>query len=253
MFEVGFDQAAGLRLELQAREGSPALMPLASPAQPSHGFEWLCRLAMALADEGQRVVVLDGCATERGDRGGLSHALADTAISQLGPAGEGVRGGDWLVMPAALGLQSLLRTADTGGADSALSRLFAPFAAGTLLLLYAPATALVSLLAGQSARVLVPVIDQPQGSIDAYGAVKWLHGAGLCPVLAPLDASPQVLSNVLDTAQRHLGLRTPVWGQDAWGHRVPDGALVRTDAPPFPYALSTARGASAGAASRLWS
>jgi len=253
MFEFGFDQAAGLRLELQAREGSPALMPLASPAQPSRGFEWLCRLAMALADDGQRVVVIDGCATERGERGGLSHALADPAIAHLGAAGEGVPGGDWLVMPGALGLQSLLRTAATGGADSALSRLFAPFAAGSVLLLYAPASDLAGLLGGVHARVLVPVVDQPQASIDAYGALKWLHGAGLSPVLAPLGAAPQVLANVVDTAQRHLGLRAPVWAQDAWARRVPDAALVRTDAPRFTPSPLNARGASAGAASRLWS
>ena len=46
MFDFGVDQAAGLRLEAQARHGGPALMPLASPAMPSRGFEWLCRLAM---------------------------------------------------------------------------------------------------------------------------------------------------------------------------------------------------------------
>ncbi|MBX3609698.1 MAG: hypothetical protein KF871_07340 [Hydrogenophaga sp.] len=250
MFEFGLDQAAGLRLDMQARDGSPALMPLASPAQPSHGFEWLCRLAMDLADAGQRVVVIDGCATERGERGGLCHALADTSETQLGAAAQR---GEWQVMPGARGLQTLVGTAAAGGADTAVSRLFAPFAHGALVLLYAPAQALASLLSGISARVLVPVIDQPQASIDAYGALKWLHGAGLCPVLAPLSAPQQILSNVVDTAQRHLGLRVPVWAQPAWSQRVPDGALVRADTPPFSPHRSPARGVYAGAAHPLWS
>lgn len=251
MFEYGFDQAAGLRLDLQARDGSPALMPLASPAQPSHGFEWLCRMAMSLADTGQRVVVIDACATERGDSGGLVHALNDGSVANLGATRSD--GGDWLVMPGAQGLQSLVSTAAVGGADTALSRLFAPFAAGVVLLLYAPAQALASLLAGVSARVLVPVLQQAQASIDAYGALKWLHGTGLCPVLAPLDAPAQVLANVIDTAQRHLSLRAPVWTQDAWAQRVPDGALVRTDTAPRLPDRSPARGLMAGAASPFWS
>jgi len=250
MFEFGLDQAAGLRLDMQAREGSPALMPLASPAQPSRGFEWLCRLAMALADAGQRVVVLDACASERGDSGGLVHALADGSEAHLGLDSNQQH---WLVMPAAHGLQTLVGTARAGGADIALSRLFAPFAAGTLVLLYAPAQALAGLLGGVSARVLVPVVEQPQASIDAYGALKWLHGAGLCPVLAPLDASAQVLGNVIETAQRHLGLRTPVWAQGSWAQRVPDGALVRAHAHPLSQQASHPRGPVAADGASLWS
>jgi len=250
MFEFGLDQAAGLRLDMQGRDGSPALMPLASPAQPSRGFEWLCRMAMALADAGQRLVVLDGCASERGDRGGLVHAMADAGVAHLGLDSNA---SDWPVMPAAHGVQTLVGTARAGGADIALSRLFSPFAPGTLILLYAPAQALAGLLQGVSARVLVPVIDQPQASIDAYGSLKWLHGAGLCPVLAPLDASAQVLGNVVETAHRHLGLRTPVWAQPSWAQRVPDGALVRADAAPFSTQASSDRGPVAEAGASLWS
>ena len=71
--------------------------------------------------------------------------------------------------------------------------------------------------------------------------------------LAPMDASAQVLANVVDTAQRHLGLRAPVWTQADWARRVPDGALVRTDTPPFAPTRSPARGPVAGAASPFWS
>ena len=47
MFEPGFDQAAGLRASLPGAHA--ALVPLASPAQPSRAFEWLCHLAAELA------------------------------------------------------------------------------------------------------------------------------------------------------------------------------------------------------------
>lgn len=249
MFDIGFDQAAGLRLEAQARDGGPALMPLASTALPARGFEWLCRLATELSDAGQRVLVLDACASERGADSGLACALADSGVVNLG-AGEL---GDWPVMPAAQGLQHLLRTAELAGAEQALSRLFAPFASGALLLLYAPAQSLAGLLGGVPARVLVPVVAQPQASIDAYGALKWLHAAGLKPVLAPLDASAQELANVIDCAQRHLGLSVPVWPRPAWRQRVADAALVCADAPAFVPYRSGARGTAAATAVPFWS
>ena len=260
MFDLGQDQAAGLRLAAQARDGGPALMPLASTAQPAHGFDWLCALATDLHEAGQRVLVLDACAPERGgdsrEEGGLSHALADSGVSQLGARSGGPADADadaWTVMPAAHGLQSLLQTAAVAGADAALSRLFAPFASGVLLLLHAPASALAGLLAGVPARVLVPVVAQPQASIDAYGALKWLHGAGLQPVLAPFHAAPQVLNNVVDCAHRHLHRKVPVWARPAWGQRVADAALVCTDAPAFMAYRSGAHGVRAGAAPSFWS
>lgn len=256
MFDLGQDQAAGLRLEAQARDGGPALMPLASTAQASHGFDWLCALATSLHEAGQRVLVLDACAPERDDErdsgAGLMHALADSGVSQLGARAE-AEAGDWPVMPAAQGLQSLLQTAAVAGGDAALSRLFAPFASGVLLLLHAPASALAALLGGVPARVLVPVVAQPQASIDAYGALKWLHGAGLKPVLAPHHAAPQVLGNVVDCAQRHLNLKVPVWPRSAWGQRVADAALVCADAPAFVPYRPGAHGVRGGVALPFWS
>lgn len=254
MFDVGLDQAAGLRLEAQARDGGPALMPLASTAQPAHGFEWLCALAAALSEAGQRVLILDACASERGRSDGLSQVLADSGVSPLGAQNtHDEEAGEWLVLPAAQGLQELLKTATAAGADMALSRLFAPFASGVLLLLHAPAAMLATLLNGVPARVLVPVVAQPQSSIDAYGALKWLHGAGLKPVLAPMQAAPQVLANVVDCAQRHLGLKVPVWSRQAWGQRVSDAALVCADAPAFVPYRPGAHGARVGAAIPFWS
>ena len=243
MFEPGFDQAAGLRSDAQRLRPGPSLMPLASPALPSRAFEWLCQLAMDLSDAGHAVAVIDATATERaGTPDGLLGALNDPSVAQLGPAHAR---GDWLVMPGRRGLQALQATARAGGADAALSRLFAPFASDVLVLLYAPAQDLATLLADAPARVLVPVIDQPQASIDAYGALKWLHAAGLSPVLAPLDAPPQVLANVADCALRHLGLKTPVWPRAEWARRLPDSALVQAGAPLFADP-STARGIRAG-------
>lgn len=241
MFEPGFDQAAGLRRDAQRSAPGPLLLPLASPALPSHAFEWLCQIAVDLGDAGHAVVVLDGTATERtADPEGLLGALDDPAIAHLGGgAGPGlVR-----VMPARRGLQALLATARVGGAASAVSRLLAPFADRVLVLLYAAPPDLAALLADLPARVLVPVLGQPQASIDAYGALKWLHAAGLSPVLTPFDAPAQVVANVADCARRHLSLQPPVWHRSAWAHHLPDAALVHTAGrDPF-----SARGACAAA------
>jgi hypothetical protein len=231
MFDIGFDQAAGLRSD--ALGHGPSLMPLASPAQPALAYEMLCKLAARLTAQGDPVVILDGTATESagtqrhdGSPLGLLRALQDPSISGLERPADG---SEWLVMPAARGLQTLRLTAQAGGADAALSRLFAPFASGVTLLLFAPAFDLAGILGGVSARALVPVLAPPQATIDAYGAVKVLHGAGLSPVLAPLDSGDlssrvplmQVVRTVTECAQRHLGLAVDHWPESTWAQRVP--------------------------------
>lgn len=241
MFDIGFDQAAGLRSESLGH--GPSVMPLASPAQPALAYEVLCKLASRLTALGEPVVILDGTACEAasaqahdGSPLGLQRALQDPSISGLErPADDG----EWLVMPAARGLQTLRLTAQTGGADAALSRLFAPFASGVTLLLFAPAFDLAGILGGISGRALVPVLAQPQATIDAYGAVKVLHGAGLSPVLAPLDSADlpsrvplmQVVRTVTECAQRHLGLTVDHWPESTWAHRVPVSTLSRQVRP----------------------
>lgn len=231
MFEPGFDQAAGLRAEVPT--GSAGLVPVASPAQPARAYEWLCTLAGTLAAQGRAVVIVDATAQESsahdGAHPGLLRALQDPSIANLDRAADGA---DWLVMPGAQGLRTLRETAQAAGAQAALSRLLAPFASGVLVLLFAPAFDLAGLLPGLGARALVPVIEQPQASIDAYGAVKLLHTAGLAPVLAPLasgaPASLQVVVNaVADTAQKHLGLNLESWPAASWARRVQAGAIER--------------------------
>lgn len=237
MFEFGWDQAAGLRAE-PAGSG-PTLMPVASTAQPARAYELLCTVATHLDALGRHPVIVDGSATEAvehrsndGSHLGLLHALQDPSISGLARPADG---SDWLVMPGSLGLQALQQTARVAGASAALSRLLAPFAAGTTVLLYAPAMHLASLLAGLQARVLVPVLPQAQGSFDAYGSTKLLHRAGLSPVLAPLDADPalrqapldQVVRSVAECAHRHLDYAIEIWPLDSWGLRVQESALLQ--------------------------
>ena len=239
MFDIGFDQAAGLRND--PVRGGAALMPVASPAQPARAYELLCTLAAHLTALGREAVIVDGTASEasarRGNDGshlGLLHALQDPSIAGLGRAPEGA---EWLVMPGALGLQALQQTAAAAGAGVALSRLLSPFGPDALVLLFAPAQHLAALLPDTPARVLVPVLNQPQSSIDAYGALKLLHTAGLSPVLAPLaqglenESVPlqQVVDTVTDCAARHLGLTVDTWGVSTWGLRVQECALGRQD------------------------
>lgn len=234
MFEPGFDQAAGLRGDPPAR--GAVLMPVASPAQPARAYELLCTLASSLAAEGRAVIIVDGTATEATSRDrhdgahlGLMRVLQDPSIAHLERARDGA---DWLVMPGAVGLHALQETARAAGAEVALTRLLTPFASGALVLLFAPAFSLTELLRGLAARVLVPVIEQPQSSIDAYGAVKLLHAAGLSPALAPLasgagTALQTVVNVVADTAQRHLGLPLESWPARTWAQRVQACALER--------------------------
>src|SRR5690606_1391097 len=154
MFDIGFDQAAGLRSD--ALGHGPSLMPLASPAQPALAYELLCKLATRLTALGDPVVIIDATATESaseqrndGSPLGLLRALQDPSVSGLERPADG---GEWLVMPGARGLQALQLTAAAGGADAALSRLFAPFASSVTVLLFAPAFDLAGLLSGLSGR-----------------------------------------------------------------------------------------------------
>lgn len=233
MFEHGFDQAAGLRGE--SRSGGPCLLPVASPAQPSRGHEWLYMLAGCLTNLGRSVVIVDGTATESsgvqrepGSHLGLLRALQDPSIGHLEQPTDST---DWLVMPGARGLQALQETAHAAGAPVALSRLLAPFAPGVIVLLFAPAFGLAGVLPGLNARAMVPLLEQPQAAIDAYGSVKLLHSAGLSPVLAPLAAGgahvlQPLVTTVTDCAARHLGLKLECWHAHTWGHRAQASAIT---------------------------
>ncbi|TNF62233.1 MAG: hypothetical protein EP306_04025 [Burkholderiales bacterium] len=234
MFEFAFDQAAGLRASapvLPAR-----VLPVAATAQPAQGYELLCRLAGCLATPDQPVVIVDASAREsqrrtvdEGRHLGLLQVLRDPSVSGLGrPADQA----EWLVLPGALGLQALAGTAATVGPAVALSRLLVPFAAGALVLLYGPAQGLSGLFGGTAVPVMVPLVAQPQASMDAYASVKRLHGAGLRPVLAPLaeaGASPafgRVQDTVVDCARRHLLLELECWPAATWGHRALEAAVA---------------------------
>lgn len=263
MFELGFDQAAGLRAQPRPVAGA-GLMPVACPAQPARAYELLCTLAAHLTALERAVVIVDGSATESASRArddgrhlGLLRALQDPSVASLARP---VDGAEWLVMPGALGLQSLQDTARAGGAGVALSRLLAPFASQALVLLFAPAQVLGTVLAGSAARVLVPVLEQPQATFDAYGAVKLLHAARLSPVLAPLTADDgaaalalqQTVDTVTDCARRHLGLALDTWAAPTWGQRVQEAAL--TCAPRAEQAHPAAAAATRTAGAHpIWS
>ena len=266
MFEIGTDQAAGLRTTAPRR--GPAMMPIASPAQPAGAYELLCLLAMQLKGMGYLPVILDATATEVGTRRdndgshlGLQHVLTDGSIAGLGHPGDGH---EWLVMPAATGIKTLQQTALAAGGAVALSRLLSPFAPEAMLLLFGPAHALAPMVSNLSARVLVPVLPWSQASVDAYGAIKLLHMAGAIPVLAPLDhehtphAVHPVVTGVTDCARKHLGIDVERWGAPVWATGVQECALGRPVRPDTSQGLRDARYAGpgspfVGAGSQLWS
>jgi hypothetical protein len=256
MFEIGHDQAMGLRSASLA-SSAVRVMPVAAPAVPARGYELLCALAAHLTSLGHPVVIVDGTASETpgrrsndGSHLGLLHALQDPSISGLEHAGDRT---EWLVLPSLLGLQALQQTARLAGPAVALSRLCAPFAPDTFVLLFAPAQVLSPLLSGLRARTLVPVLDQPQATLDAYGAVKLLHGSGLQPVLAPLEAdagSPRLplqkaVTAVVDCARRHLDTELDAWPTETWGLRVQECALSPEERRPGGAPSSYGRPATA--------
>lgn len=267
MFETTHDQAAGLRAGLTSRHG-PAVMAVASPAQPARAYEMLCRLATQLLHAGQMPVILDGTSSEApgrdgrdGSHLGLMHALTDAAVSGIGQPADGH---EWLVMPSAQGLHALQQTALTAGGAVALSRLLSPFAQGTMLLLFAPPHELSPIAGALSARVMVPVLAWPQASIDAYGALKLLHMAGAVPVLAPLDEDePQeslqsVLQTVAECAQRHLGVEAERWNERVWASCVMECASGRPQRVDTSHGLRDPRlvapgSAFSGVVPQLWS
>ena len=235
MFEFGVDQAAGLRAATS--HNPPVVMPLATTGRPGQAYELICTVASQLNAAGRDAVIIDGSAIEAGEQRacdgshlGLVHALLDASIGSLGAQ---TPSADWLVMPGAKGLEVLQQTARAAGAAVALSRLLAPFASGTVVLLYAPAPAIAALFAGLQAQVIVPVLDMPQATIDAYGSLKTLHGAGLWPVLAPMQCGPdlsraplmQVVRSVCDCAERYLCYQVDQWPVATLGTRVQEAAL----------------------------
>lgn len=237
MFEIGHDQAAGLRA---APLPPPAVrvLPVSCLSQPAQAYELLCALAAQLSALQETVVVVDGSAPEAsghnpppGSPLGLLQALQNPAIAGLEHAPPG---SEWLVMPGAQGLQALAQTAQLAGPEVALSRLAAPFAPGVCVLVFAPAPLLAAVFGGLDGRALVPVLDQAQTTLDVYSALKSLHLGGVAPVLAPLPDRlgqggvplQQAVDTVVGCAQRHLGLALDVWPQTSWGPRAQACALT---------------------------
>ena len=231
MFDLGYDQAAGLRTT-SAPAHEVRVMPVASLSRPALTYELLCTLAAQLTALRQSVVIIDGSAAEQpgqrpqpGAHLGLLQAMQNPDIGGLEQA---PLGAEWLVMPGALGLQALTQTTRLAGPAVALSRLAAPFSPGVCVLVFASAAVQAELFGGLGARALVPVLDLTQTTLDAYGAVKQLLQGDVIPVLAPWtdgmssDVMPlqQVVDTVTDCAQRHLGVAVDTWPQASWAQRT---------------------------------
>ena len=212
MFEIGHDQAAGLRA---APLPPPAVrvLPVSCLSQPAQAYELLCALAAQLSALQETVVIVDGSAPEAsghnpspGSPLGLLQALQNPAIAGLEHAPPG---SEWLVMPGAQGLQAVAQTAQLAGPEVALSRLAAPFAPGVCLLVFAPAPLLAAVFGGVDARALVPVLAPLPDRLGQGGV--------------PLQ---QAVDTVVGCAQRHLGLALDVWPQTSWGPRAQACALT---------------------------
>lgn len=236
MFDPGVHQALGLQRS-KLFEG-PVVLAVASPSDPSQGYELLWEIGSQILAVGRVPVVLDAHAQEaplHAGRGvgqqGLLQVLHDTSIVNIERGGADA---EWLAMPAYEGLKTLQATAHAGGARLAISRLLAPFASSVVVLLYAPAISLAALLPGMPATVAVPVHSDAESGLNAYGSAKLLVQAGITPVLLPSADSrtgraashrlAKVVRNVGECAERHLGLSLAAWPRESWGYLAVDSA-----------------------------
>ena len=204
MLEPCTNQAAGL--QSLALQWVPRLVAVASHGQQQAELPLLWGLCTRWVTMGLSVVVLDGHTTETHQNHGLLQYLANPlvrACEEEDPA-------SWSVIPSAQGLAEL---STNGLFASPLAELFKTY---TVVLVYAPADSLTSLLKGASVAPLLVVPPTMSSALTAYQALKQLLVSGqMHPTVANivLDATtmkmPKLMSTpaqkVLDCASQHLG------------------------------------------------
>ena len=188
------DQSEGLRHWLpQARAQAQAvqLVAMVSRGEPRTEQPLLWQLCTALQSLGHSVAVLDGTTPESDDNPGLQNLL-DHA-HWLEPAqGDAA----WQIVPAMAGLLALARLALQDQEDDMtlqpLGQLFKNF---NVVLVYARAEVLISLLPGTPVRPLVAIAPSRNSLVNGYQTLKRLHQqAGLTATLVSLVTGPQKLA-----------------------------------------------------------
>lgn len=190
MLEPCVNQAAGL--QSLAPQLAPKLIAVASHGQQAGELPLLWSLCTTWVDMGLPVMVLDGHALESDQNPGLLQMLANP-LRQLHATQEA---DSWSVLPAAHGFEQI---AEQGFNSYTVGDLFQNFG---IVLLYAGATTLTSLLRGSGLAPLVVVAPLKAASLTAYQALKQLLlDAHLHPTVANITLRPNTGTNTLNPVQ----------------------------------------------------
>ena len=179
MHEASHHQASGL--DYLSLAHSARLVAMVRNSDETAELPLLWRLCLTWVTLGYPVTVLDAGSVESSDNPGLAQLLECAYDTPHGSQNASA----WKVIPAASGLQSLRCSA--GATQQVSRRLAALFADDDIVIVYANADTLLSLLPGQALQPLLVVSSAPESLLKSYWALKRLLSAGH---LAPLVVDP---------------------------------------------------------------
>lgn len=209
MLERGLiDQSAGLRqLVVQA---SARVIAMVANGDAATEMPLLWHLCSALESFGYTVTVLDQTTCESDDNPGLQ-GLLDIPYLPERDSDEVLQ---WMVLPAAMGLQSLQRRRARHH-EPPLQALEPLFGDAGVIVVYANTECLSTLLAGSAVRPLMALSPARRSLVRVYQSLKHLvQWACLHPVVAtfasskayrPRNVPDQATQNLRECALQHLG------------------------------------------------
>lgn len=179
MLEQCVNQAAGL--QALALQHTVRLIAMASHGRQQGELPLLWGLCARWIDMGLSVAVLDGHASESVANPGLADLLANP----LNRFTEDADKDAWAVLPAALGLQRLQTDELHSGGFNDVFKDY------DIVLIYADAPALTTLLKGCNLAPLLVVPPAQDAALSAYGALKQMVLQGdLHPTVANIVPEP---------------------------------------------------------------
>ncbi|MBK9238255.1 MAG: hypothetical protein IPO19_20665 [Rhodoferax sp.] len=193
MLEACANQAIGL--QAMALQASPRMLALASHGDQASELPLLWSLCSTLAELGYSVLVLDAMHSETAQCPGLEQLIdgggADRRVlDPLMP---------WTIVPAAIGLKRLCQA--TPAAQPSLRDLTGLSQSCSVVILYASASTLVSLLPHSGVTPLLAVSGGKRALVSAYQALKMLLlSGGLRPSIACMLESIESERQELDLA-----------------------------------------------------
>ena len=207
MLEACANQAIGL--QAMALKASPRMLALASHGDQASELPLLWNLCSTLAELGYSVLVLDATHSESAQSPGLAQLMDGLASGrdQLDPLVP------WTILPAAIGLKRLCQASAAGQAS--LRTLTGLSQSCSVMILYASAATLVSLLPHSGVAPLLAVAGGKKALVSAYQALKLLLlNGGLRPSIAcvlesieseDMESDLALNRNLQDCAMTFLG------------------------------------------------